>query len=113
MQEQKQHDGAQPGSGRPAGSSNLGTKALSEGLIEDGKCPVAALVRLAEQAEAEGRITVAIDAWKAVLPYVHARPRNIEINRREAEISWPELLRRADSEAAALEGTCREVKEDG
>ena len=80
-------------------------QALSEGLIEDGKCPVLALVRLAEQAEAEGRITVAIDAWKAVLPYVHARPKSIEINRRDAEIAWPEWVRRRfDGDAIDGEG---------
>jgi hypothetical protein len=94
MQEKKQHGGARPGSGRPAGSSNSSTKAVSEGLIEDGKCPVLALVRLAEQAEEEGRTTVAMNAWKAVLPYVHARPRSIEINRRDTEINWPDWVRR-------------------
>jgi hypothetical protein len=79
MQEQKQHGGARPGSGRPAGSRNRRSQALSEGLIEGGKCPALAPVRLAEQAEAEGRITVAIDARKAVLACVHARPRSIEL----------------------------------
>ena len=43
MQEQKQHGGARPGSGRPAGSSNRRSQALSEGLIDVPRSPWSAL----------------------------------------------------------------------
>lgn len=34
---------------------------------------------MAEKAEADGDISTAIGAWKAVLPYVYAKPKAIEI----------------------------------
>lgn len=37
-------------------------------------------MRIAEQAEASGEMALAIDAWKAVLPYVHAKPKSIEVD---------------------------------
>ena len=37
-------------------------------------------MRIAEQAEAAGETALAIDAWKAVLPYVHAKPKAIEVD---------------------------------
>ena len=53
--------------------------ALAEKLLADGKCPVEALVRLAERAEAEGDFSQAIGAWKSILPYIHPKPKAVEI----------------------------------
>lgn len=53
--------------------------ALAGELIETGKCPVQALIRLAEQAEADGDRGQAIGAWKSILPYVHPKPKAVEI----------------------------------
>ena len=52
--------------------------ALAEELISAGKCPVEALVRLAEQAESEGNLGQAIGAWKSVLPYIYPKPKAVE-----------------------------------
>jgi len=54
--------------------------ALVDKLLSANKCPVDALTRLAEKAEADGDISTAIGAWKAVLPYVYAKPKAIEID---------------------------------
>ena len=54
------------------------TKALADTLLENDECPAEALVRLAKFAESEGKTNLAIDAWKAVLPYVHPKPKAIE-----------------------------------
>ena len=72
------HGGKREGAGRPKGSRMRRSDALAEELISAGKCPVKALVRLAEQAEAEGDIGQAIGAWKSILPYLHAKPKAIE-----------------------------------
>ncbi|MFV2069364.1 MAG: hypothetical protein ACC645_20565, partial [Pirellulales bacterium] len=42
--------------------------------------PALALVRIAKQAELDGEGGLAIDAWKAVLPYVRPRPKPVEID---------------------------------
>lgn len=52
--------------------------ALAERLNAEGNCPIEALVRLARQAEAEGDMRAAMEAWKSLLPYVHAKPKAIE-----------------------------------
>tara|TARA_R110002049_G_scaffold205746_4_gene376251 strand:- start:2863 stop:3165 length:303 start_codon:yes stop_codon:yes gene_type:complete len=52
---------------------------LAEKLIASGKCPLEALVRLAEQAESEGDISQAVNAWKSALPYIYPRPKAIEV----------------------------------
>jgi len=72
------HGGARPGAGRPPGSVNKRSAALAEALISEGRCPIRALARLAERAEAEGDLTTAIAAWRTVAPYVHARPKPVE-----------------------------------
>lgn len=72
--------GARPGAGRPKGAQNRRSRALADKLLERGKCPAEALVRIAEQAEDAGETALAIDAWKAVLPYVHAKPKAIEVD---------------------------------
>lgn len=71
--------GARPGAGRPKGARNRRSQALADRLLEAGQCPAEALVRIAEEAEAAGNLTLALDAWKAVLPYVHAKPKPIEL----------------------------------
>jgi predicted TPR repeat methyltransferase len=72
--------GFRPGSGRPKGAQNRRTQALADKLLSEGKCPAEALVRIAESAEAAGEMALAVDAWKAVLPYVHAKPKPVEID---------------------------------
>lgn len=72
--------GFRAGAGRPKGTQNRRTLALSEKLLADGKCPAEALVRIAERAEAKGDMALAVDAWKAVLPYVHAKPKPVEFD---------------------------------
>lgn len=78
MSEERGHGGARPGAGRPPGSTNKRSLALAEALIAEGRCPIQALARLAERAEAEGDLTTAIAAWRAVAPYMHARPKPVE-----------------------------------
>ena len=80
MSVQSKIGGSRPGSGRPKGSQNRRTLALAEKLLADGKCPAQALVRIAERAEVEGETALAIDAWKAVRPYVHAKPKPVEFD---------------------------------
>lgn len=76
----KKTGGARPGAGRPKGTTNKRTRALSDKLVNTGLCPAEALVRIAQQAEESGNLPLAVDAWKAVLPYVHAKPKAIEMN---------------------------------
>ncbi len=47
-------------------------------MIASGKCPIEALIRLAEKAETEGDISQAINAWKSTLPYIYPRPKAVE-----------------------------------
>ena len=64
--------------GRPKGSMNKRTRALSNRLLKEGNCPASALVRIAKAAEREENLSLAVDAWKAVLPYIHAKPKAVE-----------------------------------
>lgn len=52
---------------------------LAEKMIASGKCPLEALMRLAEKAEADGDISQAINAWKSTLPYLYPKPKSVEI----------------------------------
>jgi hypothetical protein len=79
MPKQNGHGGKREGAGRPKGSRMRRSDELADRLIEDGKCPVDALVRLAEQAESEGDLGQAIGAWKSVLPYVYPKPKAVEV----------------------------------
>ena len=72
------HGGKREGAGRPKGSRMRRSDALAEDLIAAGKCPVQALVRLAEVAEAEGDTSQAIGAWKSILPYIYPKPKAVE-----------------------------------
>ena len=73
------HGGKRAGAGRPAGSRMRRSEVLVEKMIASGKCPIEALVRLAEKAEADGDILQAINAWKSTLPYLYAKPKSVEI----------------------------------
>tara|TARA_R110002051_G_scaffold170789_1_gene241328 strand:+ start:6243 stop:6611 length:369 start_codon:yes stop_codon:yes gene_type:complete len=73
------HGGKRDGAGRPKGSRMRRSEELAEKLIASGKCPLEALVRLAEQAESEGDISQAVNAWKSALPYIYPRPKAIEV----------------------------------
>jgi hypothetical protein len=79
MVEQNTHGGKRQGAGRPKGSRMRRSEELADRLLVDGKCPVDALVRLAEQAESEGDLGQAIGAWKSVLPYIYPKPKAVEI----------------------------------
>lgn len=72
------HGGARSGAGRPPGSVNKRSAALAEDLISEGLCPIRALARLAVRAEADGDLSTATAAWRAVAPYVYARPKPVE-----------------------------------
>jgi len=79
MAEQNGHGGKREGAGRPKGSRMRRSDELAERLISEGRCPVEALVRLAERAEAEGDLTQAIGAWKSVMPYIYPKPKAVEV----------------------------------
>jgi hypothetical protein len=66
--------GRRPGAGRPAGSRNKRTREMTERLDRLGLDPIAALVRLAQYAEAEGNLDLAERAWRGLLPYAGPRP---------------------------------------
>lgn len=117
------HGGARPGAGRPKGALNRRTRDLAERLVDAGRCPVEALVRIAEDAEKSGNAGLALDAWKAVLPYVHARPKpyesepdaRIALERELAEVrranvaadsNYGQLLRAACAKAGLEPGDC-------
>jgi hypothetical protein len=72
------HGGARQGAGRPPGSRNKRSVALADELVSEGRCPVRALARLAERAEAEGDLASAIAAQRIVAQYVHPRPKPVE-----------------------------------
>lgn len=74
----KKHGGKRAGAGRPKGSRMRRSDALAEELISAGKCPVEALMRLAERAETDGDLGQAIGAWKSILPYVYPKPKAVE-----------------------------------
>lgn len=72
------HGGKRAGAGRPRGSRMRRSEELAEKLIAAGKCPIEALIRLAEKAEVDGDISQAISAWKSTLPYIYPRPKAVE-----------------------------------
>lgn len=72
------HGGKRSGAGRPKGSRMRRSEELAEKLIASGKCPLQALIRLAEKAEIDGDISQAINAWKSTLPYIYPRPKAVE-----------------------------------
>lgn len=92
------HGGRRPGAGRPKGSrSRLGEK-LSEKILGQGKCPVDALIRLAEAAERDGDRAQAIAAWKSVLAYVYPKPKAVEVDP-DTVVELAQLIAEARSEA--------------
>ncbi|WP_139279236.1 hypothetical protein [Roseovarius marisflavi] len=74
---------------------------MAEKLLSQGKCPVEALVRLAEEAEADGDRSQAINAWKTILPFVHPKPKAVEIDP-EAVVALARLL--SEEKIRATEG---------
>ena len=79
MAELAKHGGKRRGAGRPKGSVTRRSEVLAEALLSNGQCPVDALVRLAQEAEAQGDLGQAIGAWKSILPYVYPKPKAVEI----------------------------------
>jgi hypothetical protein len=80
MSDRINHGGQRVGAGRPRGVPNRRSQQLFDEILLAGKCPAQALVRIAERAESEGKLALAIDAWKAVLPFVHAKPKAVELD---------------------------------
>ncbi len=79
MTETAKHGGKRSGAGRPKGSRGRRSEVLAETLLSQGICPVEALIRLAEKAEAQGDLGQAMGAWKGILPYVYPKPKAVEI----------------------------------
>lgn len=73
------HGGKRAGAGRPTGSRMRRSEELAEKMIASGKCPIEALVRLAEKAEVDGDVSQAINGWKSILPYLYPKPKAVEI----------------------------------
>ncbi len=73
------HGGKRSGAGRPKGSHGRRSEILADSLLAQGKCPVEALIRLADKAEAQGDLGQAIGAWKSIVPYVYPKPKAVEI----------------------------------
>lgn len=80
MEQVNTHGGRRSGAGRPRGSVNLRSKALADQMLREGHCPATALTRLAQQAEEKGNLALAVDAWKALLPYIHPKPKPVEVD---------------------------------
>ena len=105
MTEQNGHGGKRDGAGRPKGSRMRRSDELAERLIAEGRCPVEALVRLAERAEDEGDLTQAIGAWKSVLPYIYPKPKAVEVE--------PEILIDLAREMAAAKIEANDIEVTG
>lgn len=99
MEHENSHGGKRVGAGRPKGSRSRRSDAVAEKLLAQGKCPVEALIRLAEDAEADGDRSLAIHAWKAVLPFVYPKPKPVEIYP-DAVVELTRLLSEAKSHDA-------------
>jgi hypothetical protein len=78
VKQAKQRGGRREGAGRPKGSRMRRSDELADRMKAAGKCPVDALVRLAEHAEQEGEFGQAIGAWKSILPYIYPKPKAVE-----------------------------------
>lgn len=97
------HGGKRAGAGRPKGSRMRRSEVLADELIAAGKCPIQALVRLAEQAEAEGDVGQAIGAWKSILPYVYPKPKAVEIEPEQViDLARDLTAARADANRGAV-----------
>ena len=101
MARANKHGGKRAGAGRPKGSRSRRSEAVAEKLLSQGKCPVDALVRLAEEAEANGDRLQAIGVWKAILPFVYPKPKAVEIDP-EAVVELARLL--SEAKIRATEG---------
>jgi hypothetical protein len=51
---------------------------MADRLLSEGKDPIDALVRIAEKAEANGDLALALSSWKSVVTYVYPRPKPVE-----------------------------------
>ncbi|MCC5955828.1 MAG: hypothetical protein JJU07_06985 [Natronohydrobacter sp.] len=101
--------GKRPGAGRPKGSVNLRSKALADQLLREGHCPATALTRLAQQAEEKGNLALTVDAWKALLPYIHPKPKPVEVDPEGFLALNAELTDMRARAAAALVGDYAEA----
>ncbi|WP_417733416.1 hypothetical protein [Roseovarius sp.] len=99
MEHVSTHGGKRVGAGRPKGSRSRRSEAVAEKLLALGKCPVDALVRLAEEAEADGDRSQAINAWKTILPFVYPKPKAVEIDL-DAVVELARRLSEAKAQAA-------------
>lgn len=99
MEHVSTHGGKRAGAGRPKGSRSRRSEAVAEKLLALGKCPVDALIRLAEEAEADGDRSQAINAWKTILPFVYPKPKAVEIDT-DAVVELARRLSEAKTHAA-------------
>lgn len=65
--------GKREGAGRPEGSRNRRSAVIADYLDRPKINPVKNLVRLAQKAEADGDIRLAVECFKTLLPYYAAR----------------------------------------
>ena len=91
------HGGARAGAGRPPGSRNKRSVAVADALIDEGVCPLRALARIAERAEADGDLTSAIAAQRTLAQYVYPRPKPIEVDP-EGVVELARALKEANTE---------------
>src|SRR5690606_31959584 len=79
----KERGGKRNGAGRPEGSRNKRTLTVAEFLNQSKHNPVENLARLAQKAEADGNLRLAIHCYQALLPYYATRPKPIELDEEE------------------------------
>ena len=78
------HGGAREGAGRPPGPVLQNHRELIAAIIASGQSPLEALLRIAKKAEEDGDVRLALDAYGKALPYVHPRPKPMELDPEEA-----------------------------
>ena len=100
MTEAAKHGGKREGAGRPKGSLTRRSEILGEALLANNNCPVGALMRLAEKAEAQGDLGQAIGAWKSIIPYVYPKPKAVEVEP-ESVIELAKAIAEARADALA------------
>ncbi len=89
------HGGARPGAGRPKGSRNRRTEGVQQRLDSLGCDPVEGLGRIAQQAEEQGDLGLAMHCYKALMPYVAPKRQAIALERNEGDEDIAKMILRA------------------
>jgi hypothetical protein len=95
------HGGARPGAGRPLGGVSSRTAKLRDEIAALGIDPVVALARIGRDAEAREDWPVAIECFRSISPFVHARPKPVEIDP-DGLVELEKRLVQAKIEAASV-----------